>query len=113
MAEVMHYVKNDHVGFDIPYTFEGAEKKYIPDFITCIDDGRGSDFLNLIVEVSGERGEKKIAKVSTARNLWIPAVNTYGTFGRWSFIEITDPTNLQTEIRHHLASLSPETSYAT
>jgi type III restriction enzyme len=113
MTEVMHYVKNDHLGFEIPYTFEGSEKKYTPDFIVCIDDGRGSDFLNLIVEVSGERGEKKAAKVSTARNLWIPAVNNHGTFGRWSFIEITDPTNLQTEIRQHLASLSPEHSYAT
>ncbi len=37
MDEVLHYVKNDHLGFTIPYTFEGNEKQYVPDFIACID----------------------------------------------------------------------------
>ncbi|MDQ2844637.1 MAG: DEAD/DEAH box helicase family protein [Acidobacteriota bacterium] len=105
MEEVMHYVKNDHLGFTIPYTFEGNEKQYVPDFIVCVDDGNGpSDLLHLIVEVSGERGDKKLAKVSTAKNLWVPAVNNHGTFGRWSYLEITDPTNLQTDIRKHVGS---------
>lgn len=114
MDEVSHYVKNDHLGFTIPYTFEGAEKQYIPDFIAVLDDGRGtSDPLNLIIEISGERGDKKLAKVSAAKNLWVPAVNNHGTFGRWSYIEITDPTNLQTEVRSHLASLSIPTTEAT
>ena len=86
MDEVLHYVKNDHLGFTIPYTFEGSEKQYVPDFIACIEDGHGpEDLLHLVVEVSGERGQKKLAKVSTAKSLWIPAVNNHGSFGRWSF----------------------------
>jgi type III restriction enzyme len=47
--------------------------------------------LNLMVEVSGLPKKDKQAKVSTARNLWVPAVNNDGRFGRWAFLEITDP----------------------
>ena len=105
-GEVLRYCKNDHLGFTIPYTFEGVEKQYVPDFLVDIDDGRGADDPpHLIVEVSGERDPRKAAKVSTAQALWVPAVNRHGTFGRWSSIEITDPTNLQTEIREHVRSL--------
>jgi type III restriction enzyme len=106
MDEVVRYVKNDHLGFTIPYTFEGNEKQYTPDFIACIRDRDSeANLLNLIVEVSGERSAMKAAKVSTARNLWIPAVNNHGSFGRWSFLEITDPGNLQTEIRGHVSNV--------
>src|SRR5260221_12707061 len=48
MPEVVRYVKNDHLGFAIPYTLNGEEKNYIPDFIAAVDDGRGaSDLLNV------------------------------------------------------------------
>jgi type III restriction enzyme len=56
-----------------------------------IDDGRSDDLLNLIVEVTGERKKDKDAKTATARTLWVPAVNNHGGFGRWVFLEITDP----------------------
>jgi type III restriction enzyme len=51
------YFKNDlHVGFTIPYTFDGAQKKYVPDFVARFAG------LNLILEVTGgeeggQRGE--------------------------------------------------------
>ena len=63
MPEVIRYVKNHNLGFTVPYTMNGAEKNYIPDFIACIDDGRGpDDLLNLIVEVTGEKKKDKAAK---------------------------------------------------
>ena len=43
MAEVIRYVKNHNLGFTIPYTINGEEHQYIPDFIAVIDDGRGPD----------------------------------------------------------------------
>jgi hypothetical protein len=43
--------------------------------------------------VTGEKRKDKEAKVSSARRLWVPAVNNYGRFGRWAFIEINDPWN--------------------
>jgi type III restriction enzyme len=101
MPEVFCYVKNDpHLGFTIPYTDDGKERQYIPDFIVRMDDGRGPDDpVNLIIEVTGEKKKDKEAKVSTARTLWVPAVNNHGALGRWAFVEIRDPWNAEGEIR--------------
>ncbi len=77
----------------------------MPDFIVRLDDGKGPDNpLNLIVEVTGEKDRKKAAKVATARNLWIPAINNHGAFGRWEFIEITDPWDAKNTIGAFLTS---------
>jgi type III restriction enzyme len=100
MPEVVRYVKNQNLGFTIPYTLDGEERKYYPDFLVQIDDGHGpSDLLNLIIEVTGERKKDKAAKVATARNFWVPAVNNDGSFGRWRFVEFDDPWNAQNRIR--------------
>jgi type III restriction enzyme len=110
MPEVVRYVKNQSLGFTIPYTLNGEEKQYYPDFIAQVDigsDGRRvgpsgpiePDLLNLIVEVSGEARKDKAAKVTTARTLWVPAVNNQGGFGRWAFVEVTDPWDAQRTIR--------------
>ena len=104
MDEVICYVKNQRLGFEIPYVLNGEEHKYVPDFIVRMNDGHGNeDPLNLIIEVTGEKKKDKEAKVSTAKNLWVPAVNNHGGFGRWAFLEITDPWNAKTLIRRHLA----------
>jgi len=104
MPEVRRYVKNHNLGFTIPYTINGEEKNYTPDFIVVVDDGRGPDnSLQLLVEVTGEKKKDKAAKVATTRTLWVPAVNNHGGFGRWSFIEIEDPWNAENAIREFLA----------
>lgn len=98
MEEVICYVKNHNLGFTIPYTLNGVEKNYIPDFIVHIKDGE-NNICNLIIEVTGEKRKEKAAKVAAARNFWIPAVNNHGGFGRWAFIEITDPWDAKNAIR--------------
>jgi type III restriction enzyme len=55
--------------------------------------------LNLILEVSGEARKDKAAKTATARTLWVPAINNHGGFGRWAFIEISDPWDAKNTIR--------------
>jgi type III restriction enzyme len=100
MEEVSRYVKNQNLGFTIPYTINGEEHQYNPDFIVHLDDGHGPDDpLKLIVEVTGEKKKDKVAKVSTARELWVPAVNNHGGYGRWAFLEIADPWDAQNAIR--------------
>jgi type III restriction enzyme len=100
MPEVTRYVKNHNLSFTIPYTLNGEERKYIPDFIACINDSHGSDdLMNLIVEVTGEKKKDKAAKVATARTLWVPAINNHGGFGRWAFVEVNDPWDAQNLIR--------------
>jgi type III restriction enzyme len=108
MDEVVRYAKNHNLGFTIPYTIDGEERNYTPDFVAHIDDGHGpDDLLNLIIEVSGEKRKDKEAKVSTARTLWVPAVNNHGEFGRWAFVEISDPWDAQNTIRGMLESEQP------
>jgi len=105
MDEVVCYVKNQGLEFTIPYVIDGDEKKYYPDFIVRLK-GTGGELLNLIVEVSGEKKREKAAKTAAARNLWIPAINNYGEFGKWAFIEITDPWDAKNTIRAELLRLS-------
>ena len=101
MPEALRYVKDDHLGFTIPYTLAGQRKNYTPDFIVHLDDGHG-DPLQLLLEVSGQPGKQKEAKTSTAESLWIPAVNNAGAWGRWAFLEITDPWDAANAIRELL-----------
>ena len=103
MEEVCSYVKNFNLGFSIPYTTEGQERNYYPDFIVRLNDGRGrDDLLNQIIEVTGEKKKDKAEKVATANLLWVPAVNNHGVFGRWAFLEITDPWDAKNTIREWL-----------
>ena len=97
MDAVIHYVKNHNLGFTIPYIGYERTKQYIPDFIVKVkrDD---NEPLNLILEVSGRATEDKTVKVDTAKNLWIPAVNNAQKFGRWEFLEISDPWDVQNTI---------------
>lgn len=100
MEEVIHYAKNFQLGFTIPYTFNGEEKSYFTDYLIHVDDGHGADdYLNLILEVSGEARKDKATKVATTRNLWVPAINNHGGFGRWAFLEIVDPWDAKNTIR--------------
>ncbi len=104
MDEVICYVKNQNLGFTIPYTIDGQERSYLPDFIVKIDDGQGRDDpLNLVIEVTGEKKKDKEAKAATAKTLWVPAVNNHGGFGRWAYLEDFDPWNAQSAIRAALA----------
>ncbi len=97
MTEVQSYVKNQGLQFTIPYSLNGEEKQYFPDFLVRVGD------LTLIVEVTGEGRKDKAAKVAAARNLWIPAVNNHGGFGRWGFVEVTDPWDALATIRAAVA----------
>ena len=83
-----------------------AEELCYPAFIVRLDDGRGDDdLLSLIIEVTGLKRPGKETKVATGRNMWVPAVNNHGAFGRWAFIEVRDPWNAQSEIRANLKEL--------
>jgi type III restriction enzyme len=96
LDEVTSYFKNHNVGFTIPYTLNGQERNYVPDFVVRLRTAGGD--VNLIVEVTGEKRTDKEAKVATARTLWVPAVNNHGGFGRWAFVEISDPWDAKSPI---------------
>ena len=98
IPNVIAYAKNQGLGLRIPYTLEGESANYLPDLLVRFDDGQ-PDPLNLLIEVTGERRKEKAAKVEAARTLWVPAINNDGRFGRWAFLEVTDPDDAGNLIR--------------
>ncbi|HRE12896.1 MAG TPA: DEAD/DEAH box helicase family protein [Usitatibacteraceae bacterium] len=96
--KVRAYVKNHNLGLEVPYRYGSGMRRYIPDFIVQVDDGRGEkDALNLIVEIKGYRGEDAKEKKSTMEAYWIPGVNHLGTMGRWAFAEFTDIYRIESD----------------
>jgi type III restriction enzyme len=101
--KVLAYVKNHNMGFEVPYLHQSDKRKYIPDFIVLVDDGRGKDDpLHLIVEIKGYRGEDAKEKKSTMETYWIPGVNALGTYGRWAFAEFTDVYIMESEFEEKM-----------
>ena len=87
--QVLAYVKNQGMQFEVPYRDGTQSRRYWPDYIFRIDDGH-PDPLNLIVEIKGFRGVDAQLKALTMRNSWVPGVNALGTYGRWAFAEFRD-----------------------
>jgi type III restriction enzyme len=88
---VRAYVKNQNLGFEVPYRFGSEARKYLPDFIVLVDDGHGGDdLLHLVVEIKGYRREDAKEKKATMDTYWVPGVNNLGSYGRWAFVEFTD-----------------------
>ena len=94
--KVIAYTKNHSLGFEVPYRLGSKARRYIPDFIVLVDDGRGAaDPLRVVVEVKGYRGEDAKEKKATMDTYWVPGVNNLRTFGRWAFIELTQLSELE------------------
>ncbi len=74
------FVKNEGLGFAIPYFHNGQPHDYMPDFIIRLS----SDPLrHLILETKGHDPLAEIKQQAAER--WIAAVNADGTFGKWHY----------------------------
>ena len=88
---VKAYVRNSGLGFEVPYRYGPETRRYLPDFIVLVDDGRGEDdLLHLVVEIKGYRGTDAPIKKETMDVYWVPGVNNIKAYGRWAFAEFTD-----------------------
>ncbi len=99
--KVRAYVKNQGLGFEVPYKYGSETRRYIPDFIVQVDDGHEYP-LNLVVEIKGYRREDAKEKKSTMDVYWIPGVNNLGKYGRWAFAEFTDVYEMQTDFEKRI-----------
>jgi type III restriction enzyme len=89
--KVKAYVRNSGLGFEVPYRYGPETRRYLPDFIVLVDDGRGEDdLLHLVVEIKGYRGTDAPIKKEAMEVYWVPGVNNIKAFGRWAFAEFTD-----------------------
>jgi len=101
--KVRAYVKNHNLGLEVPYRYGTENRKYLPDFIVLVDDGRppradGSpDLLHLIVEIKGYRREDAKEKKATMDTYWIPGVNHLQRYGRWAFAEFTEIYQIESD----------------
>jgi type III restriction enzyme len=116
---VVAYTKNHNLGFEVPYRYGSETRKYRPDFIVLVDDGRGvGDLLHLVVEIKGYRREDAKEKKATMEVYWVPGVNGLGTFGRWAFAEFTEiyriesdfEARVEAEFRSMIESVSDHTT---
>jgi len=94
MDEVIAYVKNDGLGFVIPYQWQGQGHQYRPDYLIrlrCPDCPERE--LKVILEVKGRETEQDRQKY-TAAERWVRAVDHKGDLGRWAFVVCRDPSTL-------------------
>jgi type III restriction enzyme len=75
---VVAFVKNQGLGFAIPYLHNGQQHDYIPDFIIRLDNG-----VQLILETKGYDPLDEVKAAAAYR--WVDAVNADGSFGEWRY----------------------------
>ena len=103
--KVRAYVKNHNLGFEVPYRYGSEMRRYLPDFIVRVDDGRGEDdLLNLVVEIKGYRREDAKEKKATMDSYWVPGVNHLKSYGRWAFAEFGDVFQIQSDFKAKVES---------
>lgn len=101
---VVAYTKNHNLGFEVPYRCGSEVRRYRPDFVVLVDDGRGpDDLLRLVIETKGYRREDAKAKKLTMETYWVPGVNNLKAFGRWAFAEVTDIYEMEADFGANVA----------
>ena len=106
-GQVAAFVKNDHLGFEVPYVHQGRSHAYVPDFLAALHPDDDGVRRTLIIEVSGSQkspGPTR-AKADTARNQWCTAVNNHGGWGRWGYLEIGNMAEAGPQINQAIADL--------
>jgi type III restriction enzyme len=93
---VTAFAKNDHLGFQVYYLWNGARRRYIPDFLIRLSNGA-----TLVLEIKGLDSEQDRAKRS-ALDAWVKGVNTKGGFGIWCWDVVFEPAQINDAIRRHL-----------
>jgi type III restriction enzyme len=86
---VAAWAKNDHLGFEIVYVFDGQVRKYRPDYLVRMADGT-----ILVLEVKGQESLKDETK-RRFMDEWVRAVNDHGGFGKWAWAVSRNPSDVR------------------
>jgi type III restriction enzyme len=95
MDEVDAYAKNDHLGFQVHYMWAGSRRRFIPDFIVRLVNGK-----TLALEIKGEDGPQQKAKRDALAE-WVSAVNAEGGFGVWCSDVVFEPARVRNVVSSH------------
>ena len=94
-SEVAAWAKNDHLGFEVLYLFNGVVHRYTPDFLIRLITGT-----TLVLEVKGQDSRQNQTK-RQALDGWVQAVNIQGGFGRWSWDVSYNPAHVLDILAQH------------
>ena len=93
--EIDAWVKNDHLGFEILYIWQGIVKTYRPDFLIRLTNG-----VHLVLEVKGQDTHENKSKRQFLDE-WVKAVNSHGGFGIWAWDVVLQPKEVVAILRKH------------
>lgn len=95
---VAAYVKNEHLGFHVHYLWNGSRRRFVPDFLIRLVNGK-----MLALEIKGEDSEQNRAK-RAALDAWVKAVNAKGGFGVWAWDVAFEMARIQDILATHARS---------
>ena len=96
--QVAAWVKNDHLGFEVLYVYQGIVRKYRPDFLVRLTNG---DYL--VLETKGQNTEQDRVKYRYLDE-WVQAINAHGGFGHWRWAVVQHPGEIRDVLQRCLAS---------
>ena len=96
-ARVLAFAKNDHLGFQVFYLWNGVRRRYLPDFLIRLVNGK-----TLVLEIKGEDSEQNHAK-RAALDAWVSGVNARGGFGIWCADVAFKPREMADILARHAA----------
>lgn len=93
---VLAWVKNDHLGFVIHYSYQGVIHTYYPDFLIRLKNGD-----MLVLETKGKDDQQNRTKREFLDE-WVRAVNADGRFGKWKWAVSKNPADVKGILVGHL-----------
>jgi type III restriction enzyme len=94
---VAAWVKNDHLGFEITYSFRGIIRKFRPDYLVRLANGK-----LLVLEVKGQDNQEQRTKREFLDE-WVRAVNGHGGCGLWAADVSRSPTDIHEILQSNTA----------
>lgn len=95
-SRVTAYAKNDHLGFQVHYLWNGSMRRYVPDFLVRLVNGR-----TLVLEIKGVDSSQNKAK-RAALDAWVRGVNAQGGFGIWCWDVLFDMSKVDDVVGSHI-----------
>ena len=91
--DVTAWARNYGLGWTLPYLYDGAWRRYEPDFVARLFRGHETgDAVYLMIEGKGQPDDESDAKERYAEDYWIPAVRNNDklerSLRRWAFTQI-------------------------
>ncbi len=95
--QVVAWAKNDHLGFQVFYLWGGSRRRFVPDFLIRLSNGK-----TLVLEIKGEDSAQNQSKRDALKQ-WVEAVNAKGGFGAWCWDVVFAPAAIQDVLIKHSA----------